>query len=139
MELIKSYSLILVKFVTLPSATVPVCIPVNKVLGFLWWLNGKESACSAEDPGSVHGSERSSGEGNGNPLQCSCLENSMDRGDWRATVPGVGYDLVTQQQDAQGRFLPSSWHNEFSDFQTVANLMRQRGSTVCSWALPSPS
>ena len=37
---------------------------------------GKESACSAEDPGSVPGLGRSPGEGNGNPLQCSCLENS---------------------------------------------------------------
>ena len=41
------------------------------------------------DVGSVSGSGRSPGEGNGNPLQCSCLENPMDRGAWRATVHGV--------------------------------------------------
>ena len=41
------------------------------------------------DPGSVPGLGRSPGEGNGNPLQYSCLENSMDRGVWRATVLGV--------------------------------------------------
>ena len=49
----------------------------------------KESACSAGDPGSIPGSGRSPGEGNGNPLQYSWLENSMDRGAWWATVHGV--------------------------------------------------
>ena len=50
---------------------------------------GKESACNAGDPGSIPGLGRSPGEGNGNPLQYSCLENSMDRGTWWATVQGV--------------------------------------------------
>ena len=50
---------------------------------------GKQSACSAEDPGSVPGLGRSPGEGNGNPLQDSCLENSMNRGTWWAVVHGV--------------------------------------------------
>ena len=49
----------------------------------------KESACNAGDPGSIHGSGRSPGEGNGNTLQYSCLEDAMDRGAWWATVPGV--------------------------------------------------
>ena len=48
----------------------------------------KESACSAGDLGLIPGLVRSPGEGNGNPLQCSCLENPMDRGAWRATVHG---------------------------------------------------
>ena len=43
---------------------------------------GKESACSAGDPGSIPGSVRSPEEGNGNPLQYSCLQKSMDRGAW---------------------------------------------------------
>ena len=43
-----------------------------------------ESACNVGDPGSIPGSGRSPGEGNGNPLQCSCLETSMDRGAWQA-------------------------------------------------------
>ena len=49
------------------------------------WLSGKESACSARDArdrGSIPGSGRSPGVGNGNPLQYSCLENLMDRGAW---------------------------------------------------------
>ena len=49
----------------------------------------KESACNAEVPRSIPGSRRCPGEGNGNPLQYSCLENSMDRGDWQGTVHGV--------------------------------------------------
>ena len=58
-------------------------------MGFFGGLGGKESACSAEDPGSVPESGRSPGEGNGNPLQYSCLENPMDRVAWWATVHGV--------------------------------------------------
>ena len=50
---------------------------------------GKESVCNSGDPGSIPGLGRSPGEGSGNPLQYSCLENSMDRGAWRATVHGV--------------------------------------------------
>ena len=48
--------------------------------GLLWWLSGKESDFNAGDAGTVPGSGRSPAEGNGNPLQYSCLENSMDRG-----------------------------------------------------------
>ena len=61
--------------------------------------DGKESACNTEDPGSVPGLERCPGEGNGNSIQCSCLENPMDRGAWQATVREVtraGHDLVTK-------------------------------------------
>ena len=50
--------------------------------------DGKASVYNAGDPGSIPGSGRSPGEGNGNPLQYSCLENPMDRGAWLATVHG---------------------------------------------------
>ena len=53
------------------------------------WLSGKESPCSVGELGLITGSGRSPGEENGNPLQYSCLENSMDRGAWWATVHGV--------------------------------------------------
>ena len=59
----------------------------------------KESACNAGDPDSIPGSGRSPGEGNGNPLQYSCLQNPMDREVWEATVHGitrVRHDLVTK-------------------------------------------
>ena len=52
-------------------------------------LDGKASAYNAGDPGSIPGSGRSPVEGNGNPLQYSCLENPMDGGAWWATVHGV--------------------------------------------------
>ena len=51
--------------------------------------DGKETACSSAYPGYIPGSRRSPGEGNGNPLQYSCPENSMDRGAWWVTVHGV--------------------------------------------------
>ena len=51
--------------------------------------DGKETACSAKDSGFIPGPGRSPGEENGNPLQSSCQENSMDRRAWRAAVHGV--------------------------------------------------
>ena len=50
--------------------------------GFLGGSDSKESACKVGDPGLILGSGRSPGEGHGNPLRYSCLENSMDRGTW---------------------------------------------------------
>ena len=61
--------------------------------------DGKESACYAGDWGLIPGLGISSGEGNGNPFQCSYLENPMDRGALQATVHGVarvGHDLATK-------------------------------------------
>ena len=49
----------------------------------------KESSANTGDVGSIPGSGRSPGEGNGDPLQYSCLGNPMDRGAWRATVHGI--------------------------------------------------
>ena len=54
---------------------------------------GKESACSAGDPGSIPGSGRSPGEGNGNRLWYTCQENLMDREAWWAAVHGVAKSL----------------------------------------------
>ena len=56
---------------------------------------GKESACQTGDEGSIPGLGRSPGKGNGNPLQCSCLENPRDSGAWRAAVHGVTKELDT--------------------------------------------
>ena len=77
--------------------------------GFLCSSVGKESACNAGDLGSIPGSGRSPGEGNGNPLQYSCLVNPMDRGAWQAAVRGiarVGLNLVTKTQHTPIAGLP---------------------------------
>ena len=58
----------------------------------------KSLPASARDSGSFPGLGRSSGEGNGNPLQYSCLENPMDRGAWWATVHGVAKESGTTQR-----------------------------------------
>ena len=58
-------------------------------MGFPGGSDGKESACIVRDLGLIPGLGRFPGEGNGNPLQYSCLENPMDGGAWRATVHGV--------------------------------------------------
>ena len=60
--------------------------------------DGKESACNTGDPGSIPELGGSPEDGNGYPLQYSCLENSMDRGAWRATVHGVAKSQ-TQHSD----------------------------------------
>ena len=73
---------------------------VNRVGHYIWSIiclisgfpggsDGEESTCNIGNLGLIPASGRSSGEGNGYPLQYSCLENPMDRGAWRATVPGV--------------------------------------------------
>ena len=67
-------------------------------MGFPSGSDSKESTYNAGDLGLIPGLGRSPGEGNGNPLQYSCLENSMDRGAWRVIVLGlqrVGHDWVT--------------------------------------------
>ena len=61
----------------------------NILLGFPGGSEVKESACNAGDMGSIPELGRSLGEGSGNPLQYSCLENPMDGGAWRAIVRGV--------------------------------------------------
>ena len=64
----------------------------NTWQGLSRWRCGKASACNpgdARDRGTIPGSGRFPGEGNGNPLQYSCLENSMDRGAWWATPMGL--------------------------------------------------
>ena len=72
--------------------TVPVFI-----VGFPGGTDSEESACHTGDLGLIPGSRRSPGEGNGNPLQNSCLENPKDRGAWWAIVHGVAESDMTEQ------------------------------------------
>ena len=63
-------------------------------LGFPGGSEGKASACNVGDPGSIPESGRSPGEGNGNPLQYSCLGNPTERDTWWATVHGVAKSQI---------------------------------------------
>ena len=70
---------------------------VKRQRGFPGGSDRNESTSNAEDTGLIPGSGRSPGEGHGNPLQSSCLENPMDRGAWQATVQRVAKSDTTEQ------------------------------------------
>ena len=83
-----------IKFVTPPIVSPLICHEVmdSDAMTLVFFPHSsfnKESTCSVGDLGSIPGAGRSPGEGNGNPLQYSCLENPMGRGAWKATVHGV--------------------------------------------------
>ena len=88
-------------FLGSPSCSIDLCVCfyASSILfggGFPAGAMVKNVPTNAGDPGDgslTPGSRRSHGEGNGNPLQYSCLENSMDRGTWQATVPGLKREL----------------------------------------------
>ena len=86
--------------------------------------DGKESACNMGDPGSIPGLGRSLGEGNGNPLQHSCLENPMDGGAWKAAVHGV----------TEGRTRLSNFTFMFH-FHALEKEMATH-SSVLDWRIP---
>ena len=74
------------------------------------------------DPGTIPGLGRSPGEGNGNPLQYSCLENPIDRGAWQATVHGVAKSWTLQRIhfhfQERSKFLISKTRSEREDIAT---------------------
>ena len=88
---------------------------VNTIVWFkkIVWSNGKEPPCNSGDLNSIPGLGRSPGEGNGNPLQYSCLENSTDREAWQAMVHGVT-NSGTQLSD---------WHFHFASYNFMRCLL----------------
>ena len=90
--------------------------------GFPGGSYGKASACNMGDLSSIPGSGRSSGEGNGNPLQYPCLENHMDGGAWSATVYGVA--------KSRTRLSDSTFH-----FHSLEEEMATH-SSVLAWRIP---
>ena len=84
---------------------------------------GKESACSAGDPGLTPGSGRSPGEGNGNPLQDSCLENPMNSGTWQAIVHRIArvrHDLATKPPNNK----PLKHKNQNGFYSSIVSAQR---------------
>ena len=73
-------------------------VPLNSNEGFLGGSVVKNPPANAGDAGSIPGSGRPPGGGNGNPLEYSCLGNPMDRGGWQATVHGVAKESDTTQR-----------------------------------------
>ena len=71
-------------------------LPTPVFLGFPGGSDDKESSCNVGDLGTIPGLIRSSGGGHSNPLKYSCLENSMDRGAWQATVYEVTESDMTE-------------------------------------------
>ena len=80
-----------------PFYSLSLCSQPNDKKGFPGGSDGKESAWNTGYPGSTPGLGRFIGEGNGNPLQYSCLKNSMDRGAWWATADGLTELDMTKQ------------------------------------------
>ena len=90
------------------------------------WLSSKESACNARDVGLILDLGRFPGEGNGNPLQYSCLRNSMNRGAWQATV-----HVVTKESDMTERLNNNNNHYIYIWFT------RNRGKEIKYWSFLS--
>ena len=86
--------------------------------GFPGNSDGKESACNVGAPGLIPGLGRSPGEGNGNPFQYSCLENSTDRAALQATVHGVTESDMTEGLSLHSlmteRWMPGHQHKDYS-------------------------
>ena len=143
----RSWTIFLQK--TYPCVTVHVGLP--------WWLHGKESTSKCWRPGFDPWVGKIPGEGNGNPLQYSCLGNPMDRGAWQATVHGVAKESDMTERlnnnNFTGSFLfcsavpstmPGMWrmlkkllnewmHNEWVSNQRVGPLSRKKRTTNPHW------
>ena len=89
-------------------------------MGFPGGSDGKESSRKAGDQGLIPGSRRSPRKGNGYPLQHSCLENSMDRGAWQATVHGVTKSRTQLSANTFTFFT-------FMEIETEVNARQQKG------------
>ena len=101
--------------------------------GFPGDSNDKESACNAGDPGSVLGLGRSPGEGNGNPLQYSCLENYLNRRAWQAIVyPDAGKDW-RQEEKGTTEDEKVGWHPQLNghEFEQAPGIDDRQGSLAC--------
>ena len=106
--------------------------------------DGKESTWNAGNLGLITGSGRSPGEANGNPLQHSCLKNSMDRGAWWTTVHGVAKSRIQLSNSACMHIIDLSWFKLLSvpHVSTTSSLLlktyQTRKSMCSTWLLTFP-
>ena len=96
----------------------------SQLMSFPGGSDGKASACNAGDPSSIPGLGRSPGEGNGNPLQYSCLENPTDGRAWQATVHGVAKSRTRLSDFTNPLSARYSWYKggEFSSVVPAPQL-----------------
>ena len=99
-------------------------------------LDGKESACNAGDLGSIPGSGRSPREGNGNPLQYTCLENPIDRGAWQSIVHGVRKESDTTEPLSTEHQEPNTGPGTFQEPTCKPELLPAL-ATKCTCAIIS--
>ena len=118
-------------------------------MGFPGDSNGKESTCNAEDLGSIPGLGRYPREGNGNSLQYSCLENSMDRGAWWTTAHGVAksrtwlndFTFTCQMDKLMSAWFWIKWYSwKFSEFHAghpffQSSVIKSVLQELCPWGL----
>ena len=98
--------------------------------------DGKASACNARDLGSIPGWGRSPGEGNGNPLQYSCLEDPVDRGAWWVSVHGIAKSrtrLSDKTHTHTNTHTQTHTHKVKKDEQSNTELATT-GSSYCCWS-----
>ena len=107
--------------------------------GFPGGLDGKESVCNAGDPGLIPGLGRSLGEGNGYPLQCSCLGNSMDRGTCWAMVYGAAKRDTTEQLTNTHKTLSTIFSSVQFSSSVMADSMQRHESHHPRPLCPSPT
>ena len=105
-----------------PHVCRPIYLSAYMCVWFPRWLSGKQSTCNAGDPGSIPRLGRSPGEGNGNPLQYSCLRNPMDRGAWWLQSMG------SQKSDTTVRLSMQTHMCVYTSFHNVRRLL-SKGST----------
>ena len=97
------------------------------MIGFPWWLSGKEPACQCRDMGLIPELRRSPGVGTGHPLQSSCLGNPMDRGTWRAAVHVVAKESDTTEQLNTRRLLEDGTHWTLKEWLKVVKVKEVPG------------
>ena len=119
---IPQYMLITLTCLLAPAGTTTnVIIISSTIMVFPGSSVGKESACNAGDPGSIPEMERYPGEGNGYPLQYSCLGNPMDRGAWPAIVHGVPKSR-TQLTEWHVIWITHKYMLNYSHFSVISTI-----------------